>query len=442
MGVGDCVNGVRQLFKEFLAIGPRFLPLVGTLGLIALAFVLALGLLFLVHQLVIWSFQDPVYAFETSRSILNGVGIGWDTGKVILFDPLREVGFLVIPAWNAVSMYAVQPVIYSAAGILSLAFTGRPYEGVLSQSDLPYEGFRCDTDPDAAKWCGMAGTYSEQMGVATEDNKFVANGSLVINSETARRLSERTGDALIGSIDLSFLLDSMEVLISSFITIGAHVSDIAFHVLFTLLSALFKILFEAFLRLVRSLGAALMAIINSGEFKTILNTGIEVFSILLIQILVPGLMALVQLFFCLMSLFNVSGYQAEFECIEDKCWLPGNDAFMDTFHVFSSIPAITGVVEDVVSALINHITGIRYGDQSAEAAEAPSFRMGLGSEASEQCAACFSCKVRRPFKLRASPPPAFSAQPLSLPSRTGAGSALALAGHCPQRLVHQDGRGD
>ena len=157
---------------------------------------------------------------------MKAVGIGWDTGKVIVFDPLREVGFLVIPAWNAVSMYAVQPVIYSAAGILSLAFTGRPYNGVLSESDLPYEGFRCDTDADAAKWCGMAGTYSEQMGVATEENKFVANGSLVINSQTARRLSERAGDALIGSIDLSFLLDSMEVLISSFITIGAHVSDI------------------------------------------------------------------------------------------------------------------------------------------------------------------------------------------------------------------------
>ena len=99
---------VRQGFSQSLGLIPKLFPLISTFGLIILAFVLALGLLFLLHQVVIWSFQDPVYAFETSRSIMKAVGIGWDTGKVIVFDPLREVGFLVIPAWNAVSMYAVQ----------------------------------------------------------------------------------------------------------------------------------------------------------------------------------------------------------------------------------------------------------------------------------------------------------------------------------------------
>lgn len=152
--------------------------------------------------------------------------------------------------------------------MLSLAFAGRPYEGVLSEDDLPFEGHHCPTDGSttaAAKWCGIASGYAAQIGFSTSQTGFVANSTLVLSAATARRLSEAAGEPLLPMLDLSMLTDALQGVVSAGITIGGVLSDVFFHVVFEILTLLFKPVYEFAMLLVESAAGAVFAVFNTNS---------------------------------------------------------------------------------------------------------------------------------------------------------------------------------
>jgi hypothetical protein len=337
-----------------------------------------------------------VTAFHRARGAVEIYGAVYDTVGV-LWNSLIEVALLVLPAWNAGVLYVVQPAIFTTVEILTIAFAGRPYRGILSDDQLKYEGHMCPVDGSVgpeARWCGLASAYSSQLGFSTGDTAFTSDDSLLLSSETARRLSEIAGEPLIASIDLTFLTDALQAIIGAFITILSFVSDIFFHIAYEILSILFKILFEAFLLIVRSLGAAVMSIISSGTFTQILQWGVDLIMILFLDVMLPGLFAVLDSFLCLFDLFQPDGWEPQLDCIAATCWQEGSDVAADTFHLFSSLPIVAERVETVFGKLANVFTGQRYGSKPSSAVSAPDEGdSGKGTPSAQTCADCFVCRV-------------------------------------------------
>ena len=142
-----------------------------------------------------------------------------------------------------------QPIVYVALGGAQPHFADRPYAGVLTDDMVPVNGHVQDGSSPAARWCGVASAYATQIGFAKESNGFVANGSLVLSEETGRRLSEAAGEPVLPSLPMESLL-ALQGIIAAAIPIVA-LSDLLFHVVYTLLSLLFKILLQTFILVAR-----------------------------------------------------------------------------------------------------------------------------------------------------------------------------------------------
>jgi hypothetical protein len=352
--------------------------------------------IFLLHQATLWLSSDPEVAFHRTRTVVSVFGSVYDTVGV-LYNALVEVALLVIPAWNAGSLYVIQPVIFTSVEILTLAFAGRPYTGILSDETLKYEGHMCPEDGSTsadARWCGLASAYSSQLGYSDGGDAFVSNDTLALSAATARRLSEEVGEPLLASLDLSFLTDALQAIIAAAITILGVVSDLFFHVAFEILSVLFKILFDAAIMIVKSVGAAVMSIVTSGTFTQILMWGVDLIMILLLDVMLPYLFAVLDAFICLFDLFQPEGWEPQLDCIAATCWQEGSDVAADTFHLFSSIPIVAERVETVFGKLVNAFTGQRYGSTPSASVHVPDEGdSGKGTPTAVTCAACFNCRV-------------------------------------------------
>lgn len=384
------------VLDELGELPQKLVILTTTAGLVFLGSGLGFLALYLLHQLTLWLSSDPERAFHKSRLFISTVGSVYDTVGV-LYNSLLDVVLLAIPAWNAGVLYVIQPAVFTSVEILAMAFTGRPYNGILTDDTLRFEGHMCPADgsvgPDA-RWCGVASAYSAQLGYSVAENGYVANDTLPLSSRTARRLSLEVGEPLIAALDLSFLTDSLQALIASLITIGGLASDIFFHVAYEVLSLVFKALFDAFMMLVRALGGAVMMVFQSGTFMEVLMWGIDLLIIMALDVGLPLLFAFIDLVICIFDLFKPDGWEQQLKCIAATCWQEGSDAASDTFHLFSSIPIVAERVETVFTKLVNSLTGQRFGQTASGSIAGPDMGdSGKGSPAAQACAACFTCRV-------------------------------------------------
>ena len=409
---GDCTASVLDVADEVAPALAATALFATTAGQIFLALSIGLFALFLIHQATLWLSQDPVTAFHNARTFTS-VFAGVFDSIVMIWNAALEVVYLVLPAWNAAALYVVQPVVFTVLEIISLAFAGRPYDGVLTPSEIPFEGHLCPVDGSttaSARWCGIASGYANQLGFSTSETSFVANSTLVLSAATARRLSEAVGEPLLPMLDLTFLTDALQGVISAGITIGSVLSDVFFHVVFELLSLLFKPLYAFAMLLIESLASAAFAVFNTndnrrrmdsasiegavGTFADIIRWGMDLIIILIFEVVIPYYFAQLQLFLCILDLFRPSGWGEQMQCISRKCYQSGSDAVADSFHLFSSIPVVGSVIERVVTKLLNAHTGRRFGGAPSGGLDLPDvITSDSASAAAQACAACFNCKI-------------------------------------------------
>ena len=208
---------------------------------------LGLFALFVVHQLSLWLSLDPERAFHAAKTLVSVYASAWDT-SANLYNPVVDVALSAIPAWNAASKYIAEPIVFTALDVLSIAFAHRPYGGVISENEVPYNGYSCPADgsvTQAAGFCGKLSYYEKQLGYASSPESFVSNSTIVFNTAMMRRLSDVVGEPLIGALDLSALTDSVQALLGSFVVLLGSLSDIVFHVAWTLVSELFELIFNS-----------------------------------------------------------------------------------------------------------------------------------------------------------------------------------------------------
>ena len=108
------------------------------LRIAVMALLLASFALFLVHQLTLWLSMDPERAFHRARIYIVGYATVWDTGANI-WNAAATVAEITIPAWNAGVLYIVEPTIFTALDIVSIAFAHRSYSGVITEELVPYD---------------------------------------------------------------------------------------------------------------------------------------------------------------------------------------------------------------------------------------------------------------------------------------------------------------
>ena len=404
-------NGARKLFTRCCSsISPSLFYLLGLVGAVGIALFTALILMFLIHQLTIWVSQDPVRAFHAAQTGVQVFAAGWDVGMAA-YNSLREIVILLLPLWNGMAMYVAQPAIFVVIEVMVLTFSDKAYTGVLSEDTLPFEGHNCVAEGTeitaaneaTAQFCGNAELYAKAIGTTRGANSIEGNATLVMSTETARRLSEASADTILAQIGLAPLLDGVQALAAALLTVTATVSDIFWHVAYEVLSVAFKLVFQAFLLLVRSLGAAFTAIFSDGTFMEILGWGIEFLMIFVMEWLLPSVFNVINALMCILDLFQPDGWQEQLDCIEDSCYPDGSTstaawfpfAVIDGYQTFTSIPDIWNKVIRITERVTNKATGQAYDTTSGGRTDLPNFGdlYFPTTPKVQQCNACFACKI-------------------------------------------------
>ena len=420
-----------SVVEAVAALPQRVLPALSIAALVTLSLSVALLALFLIHQLTIWISLDPERAFENSKSLVQLYESGYDT-TANLWNAFNEVLLVALPAWNSVVMYAVQPLVFVAVDVLSLAFTRRPYEGVITEAAVPYEGYRCPEDGSttgAAEFCGLASFYADALGMGADYGAGgapvadvaagkVANASiLLLSAATARRLTEAStdGEPIVGALDLSALADALHSLLSTGIVLMGTLSDVVFHAIFVVASELFTLLWQLIMLLTESIaGVAMMVFRTEGRRKLsaelggfaggggiasgILKKGIDLLLILAVDVLLPIPIVIFNAVMCALDLLFPAGWDEQLDCVERACFMPGSDVPGDIYHTFLSIDPIMDQIALVFEKLMNPTTGKRFGGAASGPVEndGPSVRPATrATPRTQACGECFHCKVKR-----------------------------------------------
>ena len=328
---------------------------------------------------------------------MSAYATGWNTVGNI-WNGFTDVLLVAIPGWNSASVYIVELFVYTALDVFSIAFTRRPYNGIITEESVPYEGFRCPTDGSldkSSEWCGKVAFYSNQLGFASgSTSSFINNSTVVLSTQTARRLSEMTGQPIVGALDLSFLMDAIQSLLGAGIVILGELSDVFFHVAWTVLSEVFEVLFNLFIILVKALSSVVMMMVRSGLFQSVLSFGINLLVVVVMDVMLPYFFAMINLILCVLDLTQVSGWLQQMDCIQRTCFKEGSDVFGEVFHTFSSIPPIARTIQTVFMKLTNQQTGRSYSSSSSGQIDVPNIEAGSAETPRVGvCAECFNCKV-------------------------------------------------
>ena len=436
-----------SILDDISRVPGRILGLVNYVGLVLISLAIGFLTLFIVHQASLWISLDPERAFHGAKLLVVVYATVWDTTANI-WNAFSEVLLVAIPGWNAAVEYVVQPLVFTALDVLSIAFTHQPYGGIITEDQVPYDGYVCPQDDSldkSSEWCGKLSFYSAQLGVASgSTSNFVGNSTVTLSTQTARRLSEVTGTPLVGVLDLSVLMDAVQSLLGAGIVLVGTLSDVVFHVVWTVLSEVFEILFNLFMMAIKSLAGAVMMLVRSGVLTTVVKLGMDLLIVLLTDIIIPYYIAYLNAIMCIIDYTQVAGWMTQIDCselcctavpfaphpllflltphlppphpslssssssssfdrrarvfahlaVERTCFQEGSDVFGEVFHTFSSVPQIAYAIQGVFMKLTNQNTGQRYGSSASDGIDAPEVDAGSAeTPRTHVCGACFNCQV-------------------------------------------------
>lgn len=274
--------------------------------------------IFLLHQLFLWVSQDPSKAFDLARFLVEVFELVWDLFVLLWNVQAEVVNAAILPLWNAVSFYVIEPAVVLVLEIFSLVFLRKRYDGFIKEADFPYGGFVCDSSSAvSATWCGRFGAYNERLA---ESGSESAEQSTTFGVATARRLSELAGDddVAVPSVDTEELIGALDGLSTQGIVMGASAFDVLFAVLYEIFSTTAVFLFDAIWIILKTVFDIIKMLVKSGLLQTILGIGIDFLIIVALEIGVPLLIAGIDFVVCVFQLFLIDTWAAQLECIESE----------------------------------------------------------------------------------------------------------------------------
>lgn len=462
-------------------------PFLGITLVIAVGVVIGLLALFILHSITIWFSTDPVEAFHTARKFAGYSSSGWNSVRT-LYNGGKKVAFYWVPGWNTFAKHMVEPGIYIGLDVISQVFAGHHNQGIIKDVDndaggVPFRGHYCGDvirDPSngavtgfepltaqTTKYCSFkaAEMWAGEMGIhqSSDGANAISNGTtLLFSTAHARKLQEmftepsNEGESMFPAINLGPVLEAVQEIAGVVSMIQTTLYDIAAHIIFTVLSELAVLMWNMIQVLIRAVGAALMALVNSGALETILKTGLDLLMTLVVYVGIPMLIAILDLVVCIINFMQPGTWPTQIDCVEKTCFQESGNigtlalehthciakvstrlvltahpssAGAEIFTTFSSVPIVAKAVVTAIEALVNPSTGRKYGEAAEGATDAPDIANDVSATAAAAtCAACFSCKVERLHSLK----PLACVELADLPSvvatmRAGTGSACNLA---------------
>lgn len=385
LAVRRVIDGIGSTFRRL------FFAIASTAGLVVAAALGFLGI-FLVHQSFLWLSVRPAVAFERAKLILYGIEVTWNTlGRI--GNAGTRLADAVIPSWNGWVHYVYEPTFYTIVDIVFLIFVKQPYRGVITEDQVPYAGFSCDEEygERTLAWCGSYAYYRDALS-----NQDAFADSVVLGPQTARRLAEATGEAIVPVLPVEAFVAGMTGLSAAFLTLLGATSDVVFHVVYTVLSEMAVVLYELVFFVIKKVANLVLALARSGMLEKIIEFAIDVVLILLLEIFIPAIMATFDALLCVFDLFTPAGWDEQLKCIDRRCYSQDEWGGFepDNLIVFTSVPIVWDRFVAIVESVVNSNTGRKYmgidPDVSLDGVWGVDTIPALSAEG---CAGCFRCKV-------------------------------------------------
>lgn len=278
------------------------------------AILIALFVLFVVHQFFLWMSTDPVRAFHLAKIVASGVSSVWNTLRVI-YNGWVDVVTALMPSINVVGIHVVQPTIFMVLDVVSLVFTGNGYGGIIKDTS-GFQGHVCDGSAGSAGWCAVQAKYASDLGaVEAEGSNVIQNGTaIVMSTAQARRLQALTGESLIGTLPIQPLIDVITDIVGVLILFGAQAADIATHVVWTLLHEIAKLLYNLAMLLIRVVGSLVLQVFASGIVQNLFKIGLDILMVLVIHVALPLLLAVLDLIMCIINFAMPGTWPDQLRC--------------------------------------------------------------------------------------------------------------------------------
>jgi hypothetical protein len=121
------------------------------------------------------------------------------------------------------------------------------------------------------------------------------------------------------------LVDVVTDLVSVLIVTAGQIIDVAVHVAWTILHEIAVMLWNLLMLLVKVLASVVMQIFSSGIVQNLLKVGIDLIVVLLVHIALPLLMAMLDLFLCVVNFLMPGTWPEQLRCIEQVCFQEDGD---------------------------------------------------------------------------------------------------------------------
>lgn len=327
-----------KVFSGFLA------PYVGVGLILLVAVAIGLVALFVLHSVTFWLSANPETAFLNARRFAGFYSSGWNSFRTA-YNGFNKLAFYFVPQWNTIAKHMVEPGIYIGLDVISQIFAHKHYEGILQDVDntkiggVAFRGHYCGEpvrgdqgailgfEPmttQTVKYCsyGAAEQWAADLGVveSADPKNAIQNGTtLLLSTAHARRLAsimgeEVEGGSMFGALNLGPVLEAVQEISGIFTMIQTTYWDIAAHIIFTILSEAAVAIWNLAQVLIRGVAAALMALMNSGAFKFLLKLGVDLLVILVVHVLVPLLLAVLDLVNCIMNFAQPGTWDEQLVC--------------------------------------------------------------------------------------------------------------------------------
>ena len=281
--IGFGVSLKKSIFKINIGVSKFMGSLQG--AWIAMCVLLVL---FIIHQLFVWIDQDPDIAFERAGLFFDAAEVTWDLSSVLWNAGVDVFNAGIIPLWNSMTYYLVEPTVVLLLEIFSLIFMQQHWNGLFSEADFPYNGLDCMANAEAAAWCGRYGFYKEALA-SPEYSAGYADDSAVLESRrhlqernytfglaTARHLQDLSGGGFSMPVfDSSVLTVALDALASFFVTMFPSLLDVVFGILMDVIRTTFSIIMDAFFHLLKAVMGILKMLVKSGMLTTVVTIGVD-----------------------------------------------------------------------------------------------------------------------------------------------------------------------
>lgn len=401
------IDGVLSRVCSYLT------PSCGTYALLLAAVAIAFIALLTLHALTLWLSADPQRAFHLARRLVGWYSTAWNSFGD-LYNGAIFVGTRFVPAFNVLAKHVVEPTVYISLDVASLVFAQHHYEGMISESSVPFLGHYCGDpatggkmDGTTAQFCTLRtlDEWAAELGAEpTSDAQAVVDSTnrskLLLSTAQVRRLAQflpddSNGRSIFPHLHLAPLADAVAHLGTALVVLSSTVADVTMHVAYTVLSEIAVLLWNLAQILLKALAQVVMAVIRSGVLQSVLRAGVDLLVVLVVYVALPILLAIIDVFLCAINLIMPSTWAEQLECIERTCFTESGDFGAEIFTTFFSFQIVGRAVSRAVQALINPDTGRKYGASSTGTTDAPNIDAGDDSSgaASTSCGQCFTCRV-------------------------------------------------